>query len=155
MIFLAECLLGHRTNIGPRHFGFLDSVVASPLRPASLPISPSAFGDIWRFDNYDTVIQHFVMVHMYLQGCRTPMCFFVVRGRLAANGTSSANTYSVKPTLAQGNVISALTERRARSHVPYRDSKLTRLLEDSLGGNCRTTMMESWFVNFERPVCFD
>ena len=42
----------------------------------------------------------------------------------------------------QGNVISALTERRARSHVPYRDSKLTRLLEDSLGGNCRTTMME-------------
>ena len=44
----------------------------------------------------------------------------------------------------QGNVISALTERRARSHVPYRDSKLTRLLEDSLGGNCRTTMMELW-----------
>ena len=43
-----------------------------------------------------------------------------------------------------GNVISALTERRGRSHVPYRDSKLTRLLEDSLGGNCRTTMMEPW-----------
>ena len=28
-----------------------------------------------------------------------------------------------------------------RSHVPYRDSKLTRILEDSLGGNCKTTMM--------------
>lgn len=30
---------------------------------------------------------------------------------------------------------------RVRQHIPYRDSKLTRMLEDSLGGNCRTTMM--------------
>jgi kinesin family protein 3/17 len=42
---------------------------------------------------------------------------------------------------ALGNVISALTEAKPRSHIPYRDSKLTRLLEDSLGGNCKTTMM--------------
>lgn len=42
---------------------------------------------------------------------------------------------------ALGNVISALTDTKGRSHVPYRDSKLTRMLEDSLGGNCRTTMM--------------
>jgi hypothetical protein len=42
---------------------------------------------------------------------------------------------------ALGNVIAALTETRSRSHIPYRDSKLTRLLEDSLGGNCKTTMM--------------
>lgn len=40
-----------------------------------------------------------------------------------------------------GNVIAALTDRKARAHIPYRDSKLTRLLEDSLGGNCKTTMM--------------
>ncbi|PNH03266.1 Kinesin-like protein Klp68D [Tetrabaena socialis] len=43
--------------------------------------------------------------------------------------------------VAEGNVIAALTDRRERSHIPYRDSKLTRLLEDSLGGNCRTTMI--------------
>lgn len=42
---------------------------------------------------------------------------------------------------ALGNVIKALTEKKGRSHVPYRDSKLTRVLEDSLGGNCKTTMM--------------
>jgi hypothetical protein len=41
--------------------------------------------------------------------------------------------------LALGNVISALGDeekRRRGAHVPYRDSKLTRLLQDSLGGNC-------------------
>jgi kinesin family protein 3/17 len=38
-------------------------------------------------------------------------------------------------------VIAALTDLKARPHIPYRDSKLTRLLEDSLGGNCKTTMM--------------
>ncbi|KAK9846008.1 hypothetical protein WJX81_008288 [Elliptochloris bilobata] len=43
---------------------------------------------------------------------------------------------------ALGNVIAALTDARgARAHVPYRDSKLTRLLEDSLGGNCKTTIL--------------
>lgn len=42
---------------------------------------------------------------------------------------------------ALGNVIAALTDQKNRIHVPYRDSKLTRLLEDSLGGNCKTTMM--------------
>lgn len=42
---------------------------------------------------------------------------------------------------ALGNVIKALTESNGRAHIPFRDSKLTRLLEDSLGGNCKTTMM--------------
>ncbi len=35
---------------------------------------------------------------------------------------------------ALGNVIGALTESKPRQHIPYRDSKLTRILEDSLGG---------------------
>ena len=46
-----------------------------------------------------------------------------------------------KGLLALGNVIAALgddTRRRAGGHVPYRDSKLTRLLADALGGNSRT-----------------
>lgn len=41
-----------------------------------------------------------------------------------------------------GNVISALgDESRRVSHIPYRDSKLTRLLQDSLGGNSQTLML--------------
>lgn len=44
--------------------------------------------------------------------------------------------------LALGNVISALGDKAKRAlHVPYRDSKLTRLLQDSLGGNSQTVMI--------------
>jgi len=41
---------------------------------------------------------------------------------------------------ALGNVISALVDGKS-SHVPYRDSRLTRLLQDSLGGNTKTVMV--------------
>lgn len=43
--------------------------------------------------------------------------------------------------LALGNCINGLCDARRRSHIPYRDSKLTRLLKFSLGGNCKTVMI--------------
>lgn len=53
-----------------------------------------------------------------------------------------------KSLLALGNCINALCEMtknggpgQKNMHIPYRDSKLTRLLKDSLGGNCRTVMI--------------
>ncbi|XP_043713863.1 kinesin-like protein KIN-4C isoform X2 [Telopea speciosissima] len=49
-----------------------------------------------------------------------------------------------KGLLSLGNVISALGDEKKRKeggHVPYRDSKLTRLLQDSLGGNSKTVMI--------------
>jgi len=39
-----------------------------------------------------------------------------------------------------GNVISALADGK-KMHIPYRDSKMTRILKDSLGGNCRTSIV--------------
>uniref|UniRef100_A0A673HDK1 Kinesin-like protein n=1 Tax=Sinocyclocheilus rhinocerous TaxID=307959 RepID=A0A673HDK1_9TELE len=55
---------------------------------------------------------------------------------------------------ALGNVISALVDGRS-SHVPYRDSKLTRLLQDSLGGNAKTIMVATLgpaFYNYEETL---
>lgn len=46
-----------------------------------------------------------------------------------------------KSLLALGSCINALCDPRKNNHVPYRNSKLTRLLKFSLGGNCRTVMI--------------
>uniref|UniRef100_A0A9J8BXS5 Kinesin family member 21A n=1 Tax=Cyprinus carpio carpio TaxID=630221 RepID=A0A9J8BXS5_CYPCA len=63
--------------------------------------------------------------------------------RTGATGDRAKEGISINcGLLALGNVISALGDRSKRStHVPYRDSKLTRLLQDSLGGNSRTVMI--------------
>lgn len=43
------------------------------------------------------------------------------------------------------NTIHALSEGK-RTHIPYRNSPLTRLLQDSLGGNCKTSFVVSIFL---------
>ena len=45
-----------------------------------------------------------------------------------------------KSIAALSNCISALASEKSLSHVPFRDSKLTRLLSESLRGNCKTTI---------------
>lgn len=55
---------------------------------------------------------------------------------------------------ALGNVITALVTGKT-AHVPYRDSKLTRLLQDSLGGNTKTIMIAAVspaHYNYEESV---
>jgi kinesin family protein 18/19 len=46
-----------------------------------------------------------------------------------------------KSLLALGSCINALCDARKNNHIPYRNSKLTRLLKFSLGGNCKTVMI--------------
>ena len=55
---------------------------------------------------------------------------------------------------ALGKVISTLVGGKS-SHIPYRDSKLTRLLQDSLGGNSKTVMIANvspWCNNYEETL---
>ena len=63
--------------------------------------------------------------------------------KTGAEGAQMREGISInKSLLVLGNVISALSEEGKKGNfVPYRDSKLTRILQDSLGGNSRTTMI--------------
>ena len=65
-------------------------------------------------------------------------------GKTGASGTTLEEAKMINKSLsALGNVIKALTSGKAGKdqYVPYRDSKLTRLLQESLGGNARTTLI--------------
>lgn len=63
------------------------------------------------------------------------------QSRTGATGERLKEATKINLSLsALGNVISALVDGRCR-HIPYRDSKLTRLLQDSLGGSTRTLMV--------------
>ncbi|NXA10885.1 KI18A protein, partial [Sapayoa aenigma] len=75
------------------------------------------------------------------------MCLIDLAGSERASATNAKGARFVEGTninrslLALGNVINALADRKRKKHIPYRNSKLTRLLKDSLGGNCRTIMI--------------
>ncbi|XP_061508559.1 kinesin heavy chain isoform X2 [Anopheles gambiae] len=61
--------------------------------------------------------------------------------KTGAEGTVLDEAKNINKSLsALGNVISALADGN-KTHIPYRDSKLTRILQESLGGNARTTIV--------------
>ncbi|XP_030920686.1 kinesin-like protein KIF3C isoform X2 [Geospiza fortis] len=63
------------------------------------------------------------------------------QNKMGAHGERPKEASKINLSLsALGNVISALVDGRS-THIPYRDSKLTRLLQDSLGGNAKTIMV--------------
>ena len=64
-------------------------------------------------------------------------------GNTGAKGQTLKEAQSINQSLsALGNCMRALTSTRGkRAHIPYRDSKLTHLLRDSLGGNSKTSMV--------------
>jgi hypothetical protein len=65
------------------------------------------------------------------------------QSKTQATGSRLAEGIKINLSLtALGNVIEALVASGER-HVPYRDSKLTRLLQDSLGGNTKTVMVRA------------
>src|SRR5271156_1580811 len=62
-------------------------------------------------------------------------------GKTGASGQTLEEAKKINKSLsALGMVINALTDGKS-SHIPYRDSKLTRILQESLGGNSRTTLI--------------
>ncbi|KAI9297571.1 kinesin-domain-containing protein [Neoconidiobolus thromboides FSU 785] len=62
-------------------------------------------------------------------------------GKTGASGQTLEEAKKINKSLSSlGMVINALTDGKS-SHVPYRDSKLTRILQESLGGNSRTTLI--------------
>eukprot|EP01063_Lacrimia_lanifica_P031249 TRINITY_DN5109_c0_g2_i1.p1 TRINITY_DN5109_c0_g2~~TRINITY_DN5109_c0_g2_i1.p1 ORF type:complete len:857 (+),score=409.25 TRINITY_DN5109_c0_g2_i1:97-2667(+) len=62
-------------------------------------------------------------------------------GKTGAQGQQLEEAKLINKSLScLGQVINALTDRKS-THIPYRDSKLTRLLQDSLGGNSRTSLI--------------
>lgn len=67
-------------------------------------------------------------------------CFFQV-SKTGAEGDTLEEAKNINKSLsALGNVISSLAEGTS-SYIPYRDSKMTRILQESLGGNSRTTIV--------------
>ena len=75
-------------------------------------------------------LECFTTLQLTLQPCMHPLIF--------SYSTLLFSTLLSIPSLYQ--VINALTDEK-QTHVPYRDSKLTRILQDSLGGNSKTVLI--------------
>lgn len=73
---------------------------------------------------------------VYLQGSER-------QSKTGATGVRLKEATKINLSLSTlGNVISALVDGKS-THIPYRNSKLTRLLQDSLGGNSKTVMVSA------------
>lgn len=75
-------------------------------------------------------------------------------GKTGASGDRLDEAKTINKSLsALGNVINALTDGKSK-HIPYRDSRLTRVLQESLGGNAKTTLVLSLIqkVSGVRPL---
>jgi len=84
-------------------------------------------------------------VHINLKGAKLLLVDLAGSERVRrteSQGKRLAEARAINASLAAlGNVIAALADAGPGKHVPFRDSKLTRLLQDSLGGECRTALI--------------
>ncbi|XP_063957328.1 kinesin-like protein KIF27 [Lytechinus pictus] len=125
---------------------------ASANSPSSSPvISPRGEDEL--SDDDDSHDYHFMSAKFH---------FVDLAGSERAHRTGNAgerfkeSVYINSGLLSLGNVISALSDpKRKATHIPYRDSKITRLLKDSLGGNAKTCMItciSPSAVNFDETL---
>lgn len=95
-----------------------------------------------------SIIRHFNDLWKYLQGSER-------QSKTGATGIRLKEASKINLSLSTlGNVISALVDGRS-THIPYRNSKLTRLLQDSLGGNSKTLMVIFFLEFFKSSALAD
>lgn len=115
----------------------------------------SAYLDTFRAVN-NTFFSHYQPSHCHCfraflgalreRGLIWPCCVSLLQGserqaKTGATGQRLKEATKINLSLSTlGNVISALVDGKS-THIPYRNSKLTRLLQDSLGGNSKTVMV--------------
>ncbi len=88
-----------------------------------------------------------IMNDMETYACKTGKLYLVdlagseIISKTGATGQTLEEAKNINKSLTMlGRVITALTDGKS-SHIPYRDSKLTRILQDSLGGNSKTCLI--------------
>ena len=80
---------------------------------------------------------------MYILLLSSPMQGSERQTKTGASGKRLLEATKINLSLSTlGNVISSLVDGKS-THIPYRNSKLTRLLQDSLGGNAKTVMVST------------